>query len=132
MPAGRGGKSHPAAPPPSPGTPRIGVPGFGPCFVRKCQVEFEVGGFQGVAEPVAHPHGQWFRGDEDVGMTGTHPSGFGQGPAGDQVMDVRMITQIPCPGLQDAGHAQLAAKIARVCCQISQRSGAFAEQQAIA
>ena len=61
-------------------------------------------------------------------MPGTHPAGFVERTAGDEVVNVRVIPQIPRPGLQDARHPQLPAQVPRVGRQIGQGTGAFAEQ----
>ena len=111
--------------------PRIRVPWLGPCLVRNGQVELEVGRLQRGTEPVAHPHCQWFGGHGNVGVPGPHPAGFSQGSPGEEVVDVRVITQIPRLGLQDAGHAQLPAEVPQIGCQICQGSGALAEQQCV-
>ena len=72
-----------------------------------------------------------FRSEEAVATRDPSRPVFGQPPAGDDAVDVRMVEKRLCPGVQDGQEADLSAKTLRVEGDLGQCLGGRGEEQGI-
>ena len=91
-----------------------------------------LGRAQGLAEAGAKDTRQRFDGHQKVVAGGLPGAGLGHPAAGrDQVVDMRMISQRPAPGVQDPDQAQLSADEARIVGQVLGGRGRGAKEAII-
>src|SRR5260370_17505932 len=75
--------------------------------------------------------GERFEGHQEVLACRAPATVVSEAAAGDEVMDVRMIEQLPGPGVEHADHPEAGADEARVLGQLQQSSGGSAKEQVI-
>src|SRR5437870_97435 len=82
-------------------------PVFAPDARSDCSEQISL--FQFIAKLGAEDHGEGFNGHQKVGARGTPAAICTQAAASDDVMNMRVIEQLPGPGMQYAHHAKAAA-----------------------
>ena len=83
---------------------------------------------EALAQPRAEPSAHALHGQEVGGVFGkTKRAIRAPGHPGHEVMDVRMIGELPGPGVEHAQEPELAAEVARLAGHVLQGGGAFLE-----